>query len=85
MERINDHKRVETFLSQEALSVTFSILSFIIFGIVLLFYNLSIFIVFLFGSILYGIWISTFLNKRKVLDYLLLKNRLRITIKHFNF
>ena len=75
MERINDHKRVETFLSQQALSVTFSILSFIIFGIVLLFYNLSIFIVFLLGSILYGIWISSFLNKRKVLDYLLFEKQ----------
>ena len=71
MERINDHKRVETFLSQQALSVMFSLLTFIVFGIVLLFYNIPIFFIFIFGSILYGLWISTFLSKRKVLDYLL--------------
>lgn len=71
MERINDHKRIETFLSQQALSVMFSLLSFVVFGIVLLFYNIPIFLIFIFGSILYGLWISTFLSKRKVLDYLL--------------
>jgi ATP-binding cassette subfamily B protein len=40
-----------------------------VFGIVLLIYNLKIFLVFLVGSILYGVWIMFFLKKRRVLDY----------------
>lgn len=32
-------------------------------------YNLPIFLIFLTGSILYGLWITVFLRKRKILDY----------------
>jgi ATP-binding cassette subfamily B protein len=69
LQRIGDHKRVETFLTTQTLSILFSFLSFIIFGVVLLTYNLIIFCVFLAGSILYGAWIAYFLQKRKALDY----------------
>lgn len=69
MERINDHKRVETFLTSQALSVTFSFFSFIVFGLILLYYDVIIFAVFFIGSLAYGFWISLFLKKRKVLDY----------------
>ena len=51
------------------LNVTFSLLGFIVFGCVLLGYNIFIFLIFLTGSILYGIWIAIFLKKRKFLDY----------------
>lgn len=69
LQRMGDHKRVEQFLTTQTLSVMFSLLSFIIFGIVLFCYNILIFGVFLLGSILYGVWIATFLRRRKVLDY----------------
>lgn len=70
MQRMNDHNRVEKFLTNQILNVTFSLLGFIIFGIVLLCYNKVIFLVFLAGSIIYGLWIAAFLKKRKRLDYL---------------
>lgn len=70
MQRMNDHNRIEKFLTSQMLNVTFSMLSFIVFAGVLLGYNYLIFGVFLLGSILYGIWISVFLKKRKRLDYL---------------
>lgn len=69
LQRMGDHKRVEQFLTTQTLSVMFSLLSFTIFGIVLLCYDTLIFGVFLLGSILYGVWIAVFLRRRKVLDY----------------
>lgn len=69
LQRMNDHNRVQSFLTNQTLNVMFTTLSFLIFGVILAYYNLSIFAVFLAGSALYGIWIATFLRRRKVLDY----------------
>lgn len=69
LQRMNDHGRVQSFLTSQVLSTLFSILSFVVFGIVLFIYNATTFWVFIAGSILYGIWILFFLQQRKVLDY----------------
>ena len=69
-QRINDHGRIERFLTVQTLNMVFSLFSFVAFGIVLLIYNLKIFLVFLAGSVIYGVWILFFLRKRRTLDYL---------------
>lgn len=69
LQRIEDHRRVEDFLTSSTLKVLFSFFTFIILGVVLFIYNVNIFLVFLLGSIIYGIWTSFFLKKRKSLDY----------------
>lgn len=69
LQRINDHKRIQRILTTSSLNVLFSFISFVIFSIVLLVYNTLIFSVFVFGSILYFVWISFFLSKRRTLDY----------------
>ena len=69
LQRMNDHSRIEKFLTNQVLNVMFSLLSFLIFGIVLLIYNKLIFSVFLIGSVLYACWMLIFLNKRKIIDY----------------
>jgi ATP-binding cassette subfamily B protein len=69
MQRINDHQRIERLLTTTTLNILFSFFNFIIFGAVLAWYNLTIFLVFLAGSFLYLVWITLFLKKRKVLDY----------------
>lgn len=69
LQRIEDHSRVQNFLTGQVLNVVFTFLSFIIFGVVLFIYNKIIFGVFIIGSIIYGLWISSFLRRRKVLDY----------------
>ncbi len=69
LQRINDHSRVQSFLTNQLLSIAFTFLSFIIFGIVLFIYDKTVFAVFIAGSIVYGLWTTTFLRKRKVLDY----------------
>jgi ATP-binding cassette subfamily B protein len=69
LQRMGDHSRVQSFLTNQTLSIMFTSLSFIVFGIVLLLYNQLIFGVFLLGSCIYGGWIALFLRRRKVIDY----------------
>ena len=69
LQRIEDHRRVEQFLTSSSLSLLFSFFTFLVFGIVLAVYNLNIFFVFLVGTLLYAVWIILFLRKRKQLDY----------------
>lgn len=69
LQRMNDHSRVQIFLTNQLLGAMFTFLSFIVFGTVLFIYDKIIFGVFLLSSILYGAWIAHFLNRRKVLDY----------------
>ncbi|MCM1504865.1 MAG: peptidase domain-containing ABC transporter [Muribaculum sp.] len=69
MQRMADHGRVQSFLTSQTLNIAFSILNFIVFGTVLFIYNKLIFAIFLAGSVGYGIWTASFLNRRKILDY----------------
>lgn len=69
LQRIEDHRRIDSFLTAQTLNVLFSIFSFVVFGIVLCIYSPVIFLVFLAGSAIYGVWILFFLRRRRVLDY----------------
>ena len=69
LQRIEDHRRVEQFLTSSSLSLLFSFFTFLVFGVVLAVYNLGIFFVFLMGTSLYAGWIILFLKKRRQLDY----------------
>ena len=69
LQRIEDHRRIENFLTVQTLNLLFSLFSFLIFGIVLLVYNIPVFLVFAVGSMVYGFWIMRFLKKRRILDY----------------
>lgn len=85
LQRINDHSRIQTFLTNQVLGVIFTFLSFIIFGIVLFIYNGLIFSVFLSASVIYGIWITTFLHKRKIIDYELFEQQAKNQNKTYQF
>ena len=69
MQRMNDHSRVEKFLTTQMLSVTFSVFSFAVFSCVLFYYNVLIFSIFVLSSIIYAIWIIKFLKKLRSLYY----------------
>ena len=69
LQRINDHKRIEIVLTSSTLNVIFSLFNLLTFGLILLYYNLQIFLIFLIGSLLYFIWIFFFLKKQRELDY----------------
>lgn len=69
MQRINDNRRIENFLTAGTLNTLFSLVNLLLFGGVLLYYNWIIFTVFIAGSVLYVAWIFLFLKRRKELDY----------------
>lgn len=69
LQRINDHKRIESILTTSSLNVLFSTINLLTFGAVLAWYSLSIFLIFLLGTVLYFGWILFFFKKRRVLDY----------------
>ncbi len=69
LQRIGDHKRIESFLTGTALSTIFSVFNLLVFSFVLLSYNQTIFFAFATGSILYFFWIRFFLAYRRKLDY----------------
>lgn len=69
LQRINDHRRIENFLTTSSLSILFSLFNLVIFSIVLGIYSLKIFTVFLVGSLFYFLWINLFMKKRRELDF----------------
>ena len=85
LQRIGDHTRVQNFLTGQVLNVVFTFLSFIIFGIVLFIYDPFIFGIFAIGSTCYGMWITSFLRKRKVLDYELFEQQAKNQNKTYQF
>lgn len=70
LQRIDDHNRIESFLTNSSLSFLLSIVNIIIFGIVLAIYSIKIFLIFIIASLLYVLWIAFFLKRRKEIDYL---------------
>jgi len=69
LQRINDHKRIEQILTTSSLSTLFSLFNLVVFGVVLAYYDLSIFAIFFIGSLLYFGWVLLFFKKRADLDY----------------
>ncbi len=69
LQRIGDHRRIQSFLTASTLDVIFSVFNLFIFGFVLALYSMEIFGIFVIGSIVYVIWVMLFLKKRKVLDF----------------
>lgn len=69
LQRINDHQRVEQFLTAQVLTIAFSMFSLIVFGVVLCLYDGLIFAIFILGGLIYAGWISLFLHRRRLVDY----------------
>lgn len=69
LQRINDHDRIQNYLTNSTLNILFSFVNIFIFGIVLLLYSKTIFLIFLTGSILYFLWVWLFMKKRAELDH----------------
>lgn len=69
MQRMNDQRRIESFLTGSTLNTIFSMFNLIIFTGVLAYYNVNIFIIFLVSSVLYSLWVIAFLKRRRDLDF----------------
>ena len=68
MQRMNDQKRIESFLTGSTLNTLFSLVNLILFTGVLAYYDVNIFFIFLVSSVLYSLWVMAFLKKRRELD-----------------
>lgn len=68
IQRIDDNHRIEEFLTSASLSILFSFVNLVVFGIVLAAFSLKIFLIFLTGTCLYILWVSLFLKPRAKLD-----------------
>jgi len=69
MQRMNDQKNIQAFLTGSTLNTLFSMFNLVIFSIVLAYYNMAIFFVFAASSALYTAWIVIFLKQRRALNY----------------
>lgn len=69
LQRAQDHERIRSFLMNNSLNLVFSGLTFVIFAVVIFFYNTTVFWIFILGSTLYVAWVMSFLQIRKKLDW----------------
>ena len=68
MQRMGDHGRIKGFLMGNSIGIIFSLTNFIVFGVILAYYNLRIFSIFFIGNTFYVIWILFFMRYRRELD-----------------
>ena len=68
LQRIDDHHQIQAFLSSTTLSFVFNFVTFFIFGGVLAYYDLQIFLIYLVSGIIYVLWVRYFLARRRVIN-----------------
>ncbi|WP_440134872.1 peptidase domain-containing ABC transporter [Chitinophaga sancti] len=68
-QRLNDHHRIEDFLTGVTLNTVLSIINIVVYSVVLMFYSTSIIIIFWGFTLLALGWIFIFQKKRKNIDY----------------
>ena len=69
MQRINDHHRIDEFLSGRALTLPFDVLYIICFAAVLFYFDPTITFIFLLGTSIFLAWSFLFLKNKEVLDH----------------
>ncbi len=68
-QRIDDNNRIQSFLTGNLISMSFGVFMFIIYSLIMAYYDWRILLIFYAGSILYIGWILLFLKRRKEIDY----------------
>lgn len=68
LQRIGDHRRIETFLTGNSVTLLFSFINFFVFAAVLGYYKLSILFLFLIGNGFYVGYVLFFMKYRRKLD-----------------
>ncbi len=69
MQRIGDHNRIRTFLTDSLISIIFAVVTLVMYTIIMAGYNPGILGIFLLGSFIYIVWVILFLKRRRELDY----------------
>ncbi|MGG5506586.1 MULTISPECIES: peptidase domain-containing ABC transporter [unclassified Myroides] len=74
-QRIQDHEKIEYFLTSESLLTLFSMLTFFVFFGVLWYYNFCMMVVYFSLTIISILWSFYWMRKRKILDYFRFQQR----------
>jgi len=69
LQRINDHERLQNFLTGPTLVRVFSLFNFLAFSVVLALWSTSLFLIFLAGTALNIIWVSWQESRKRDLDF----------------
>ncbi len=69
LQRVGDHRRIETFMTTSSLTILFSMFNLVVFSVILAIYSIKILLLFLAGALLYFAWIALFMKKRRSLDH----------------
>lgn len=74
IEGLNDHNRINAFISQNIIELIITFLNLLVFSIILISYNIQVFFIFSFFSFLTILITLLFLKKKKFIDYSLFKS-----------
>ena len=69
LQRIQDHYRIESFVTTVILSMLMAVVQTIAFSAALIAQSNQIFVIFTIGSFLYLLWVIIFMKKRREIDY----------------
>jgi ATP-binding cassette subfamily B protein len=69
MQRIQDHNRIQSFLTKSLIDIVFAVITLVIYTFIMASYHIGILGIFFIGSILYIGWVLLFLKKRREIDY----------------
>ena len=69
LQRINDHERLQNFLTGSSLVRVFNLLNFVAFATVLALWSMPLFFIFLAGTVLHLGWVSWQESRKRDLDY----------------
>lgn len=69
IQRMEDHSRIVSLISTDSVSISISLIGFVVSSCVLIYYSAYIFLIYLLSIILYACWTSLFLGMRKKMDY----------------
>ncbi|HDZ14694.1 hypothetical protein LCGC14_1289200 [marine sediment metagenome] len=68
LQRVFDHETIDSFLGNNIANTLFGLFNLIVFSVILAYFDTAIFLVFLFGTLAYFLWILLFIKKRKKID-----------------
>lgn len=68
LQRVNDHQRIQDFLTGSLLNLILSVFIILIYGSIMYRFNTLILVIFIIGSGIYVSWVLLFMKRRKKLD-----------------
>ena len=69
IQRVEDQKRIETFLSTQLTSILFSTVNLVVYTFIFIMYDVKIFAIFFGATLLYLGWIKLFMKRRREYDF----------------